>query len=137
MKGFLGTLVTGIGMVLLIFMAYYGREFTDLFARDSHIIMGNLSNSLFLVGLVTFFVSLIMLTNASDIFIAFGYTVRYTLRAIFGGRRRNTYMQYYDYLKQKRRDKDERSGSVALTAFFMSIAMISVSLYIAYNLAVI
>ncbi len=129
MKGFLGTLIVGIGMVLLLFMVFYGREFNELWDFSSRYAMDNLSNSLFLVGLVTFCLSLVMLTNAANIFLAVGYTVK----AFFARRRHGTYMEYYDYLKQKRRDQSDRTGPIAATAFFMSIAMISVSLYIAYS----
>ncbi len=130
MKGFLGTIVVGIGTVLLLFMVFYGRDFSDIWNVSNRFAMDNLSNSLFLVGLVAFCMSLAMLTNATDIFLAFGYT----FRALIARRRRSgSYMEYYDYLKEKRSNQRDRSGPIALTAFFMSIAMISLSLYIAYN----
>ena len=116
MKKFLITTGTALGISLGIHLIAFGREFTTR----------SISDTVFIVGIMMFFISLTSITGAGKIFTTFGYAIR----SVFG-RQHKKYDNLYDYHQAK--DKN-RIGSYGLPMFLIGVIMVAISLILAFNI---
>lgn|GEM_PF-2339376 len=115
MKRFLITLLITLAIVSTVHVLFNG--FT--------IGYDTASDSLFIVGIFMFFISIIAMTDATKVFISFGYQVK----SLFGKFRKQhrSYLEYYQ-------DKSKGSvGQAGVNGFIISIIYIAVSVYLAYQ----
>lgn len=83
------------------------------------------SDSLFIVGIFMFFISIIAMTDATKVFISFGYQIK----SLFGKFRKEhrSYLEYYQ-------DKSKGSvGQTGVNGFIISIIYIVTSVILAYQ----
>lgn len=117
MKKLLGILLISGGLIVIILEFYYNREYSLM----------NVSNTLFLIGMPLFFLSIIMITNAVEAFVAIGYTFKKVYRRIRGF---EGLPSFYDY-KTERLPADTTSFGIA--GLLVSGSYLAVSMYIAYT----
>ncbi|MFH5882195.1 DUF3899 domain-containing protein [Liberiplasma polymorphum] len=109
-------LITFVISILLVLLTQY-LFFENAFTHES------MSNSLFIIGLMMFFISLIIVTDAGKIFMIVSYSFKSVMK-----RDDFRYKSYYDYMKDKEREE------MTPYAFQMMIAGITY-LIIAYIFA--
>jgi hypothetical protein len=102
----------------LLHLAVYGTYFT----------LTNVSNALFVVGVVVFLPTIVALTSAFEVFHGFRYVARVLMSPSF----RREYPHYKDY-------KDERKGKVNAAVFveamISSLVLIVVAGILAFQVA--
>ena len=106
-------ILTGL-IVLALLVTYYENRFD----------LKDISDALFVVGIFTFFMSLISITDASKIFYGMGYT--------FGnmfGRRNRKKTSFYDYAQAKNKKRDNPLG---ISMLLVGVLYIGVSVYIGF-----
>lgn len=79
----------------------------------------SVSNSMFVVGIVMFFLSLIVITGAGNLFQTLTYGFKYLFR-----RKTAPYKSYYDYVEER---KNRPKTHYALHVFILSIGYIVIS----------
>ena len=84
----------------------------------------NVSDALFVVGLLLFFLSLIAITDAARVFMSFAYTFKNLFKS-----HREKYTNFYDYSQAKK----DNTSSFGLSTLFISIVFIVAAALIASN----
>ncbi len=115
MKRFLLTLLITSTIVALVHVLFNG--FTIRYDTAS--------DSLFIVGIFMFFISIIAMTDATKVFISFGYQIK----SMFG-KFRKEHRSYHEYYQ----DKSKGSvGQAGVNGFIISIIYIVTSVILAYQ----
>ncbi|MFP4078215.1 MAG: DUF3899 domain-containing protein [Candidatus Izemoplasmataceae bacterium] len=118
MKKFLVVLVASGALVFLILHFYYGSIY------DSYNPL-SIANSLFLIGLPLFFISIILITNLSELFVPLSFT----FKKLFN-RRTMASITLFDY----KRERDTHNlTAVGIAALIVSSIYIAIALYISYT----
>ena len=117
MKKFLGILLISGAMVVLILELYYDRAYTFM----------NVSNALFLIGMPLFFLSIIFITNAVEVFVAIGYTFKKVYHRLRGY---GALPSYYDFKTER---EPANLTSFGIAGLLVSIGYLAVAFYIAYT----
>lgn len=110
MKNFLLALTAGGLMVFLL-------TITD--AVWGHPLIIQISNALFVVGIFLFFIGLIMLSAATDIFISFGYTFKVMFR-----RDKLEQKDFHDYSQARQKERGKYYG---ISIFLVGIIFVAVA----------
>ncbi len=124
MKKFLITLLVSLAIIFMVQHFAFGqpvRELPNVLTNRSYRI--DMANSMGIVGIIMFYISLISITNASRAFISIGFAVK----SIFV-RYRRKYSDYYDYAEKKREERGE--SSIGFYSLFISIVYIIVALWL-------
>lgn len=114
MKQFIKTIIVSL---ILIFLAHY-------FIFDFEFTEDAISNAIFLVGIMMFFLGLMLITNAPRIFMIFTYSVKQVF-----SRKNFPYKSFYDYYAEKEKDP---VTPYAVPILVMSIIYLGISLILAY-----
>lgn len=115
MKRFFLTLLITFSIVAIIHVLFNG--FTIRYDTAS--------DSLFIVGIFMFFISIIAITDAKKVFISFGYQVK----SMFG-KFRKEHRNYLEYYQEKSKGS---VGQAGVNGLIISIIYIVVSVILAYQ----
>ncbi len=115
-----------ISAVLIVFFVSLNiTENYDRWSFEDPLFVRSLADIMFLVGLIMFLFSIIIVTGASDVFIAIGYTFKNIFR-----RHRVKYGTYHDYMKS--RQDDEGTKMTGISPLIISIIYLSIAFYLSY-----
>ncbi|GEM_PF-4270729 len=106
-------------MGVFIFFLY-----TGVFENDPRYV--RLSNAFFLPGIILFFISIVVVTNASNVFMS----VTFTFKKIFSRRYRDQRSTYFDYVQARRQKKKRRY--IGVPSLLISLALLVVAGIFAY-----
>lgn len=99
-KRFILTIAMVIGFSLIIIAWRFNGNFTLI----------NIVDATFIVGIITFFMGLVLLTNAFEIMRSMGYT----LKMLMTPRLKRQYENFYDYSQANKKHKEKTTGIPAL-----------------------
>jgi len=109
---------TGIIVMILLVTLY-----------ESRFNLKDIADAIFVVGIFTFFLSLISVTDASKIFYGMGYTFGNFYRSVI--LRQKARNSFYEYAQKKNKQKDNPLG---VSMMIVGVVYIAVSVYIGFNL---
>jgi hypothetical protein len=66
----------------------------------------NILDAAFIVGIITFFIGLLIYSNATDVF----KTTGFVFRQILSSRFKNQYQNYYAFAQEKKKQKEKTAG---------------------------
>ncbi len=113
MKKFIIALLISLACVFIIHLTLFDNAYS----------YQSLSNALFVVGIFMFFIGLIIITEASKMFLIIGYSFKAFIK-----RKEFKYKSYYDYMKEKQKEK---TTPYALQMFIISIGYLVTSYILA------
>ena len=108
-KRFLITLGSAALLSYLLILTRFDNEFIKI----------NILDATFVVGMVYFFMGLLTVTNATQVFRSTGFA----LKNLFSPRRSVRHLSFYDYKQQKEKDNDKTTGIPAIVVGFLIIMM--------------
>jgi len=114
MRNFMISLILSISAAVLIVVVAFEQNFSIRYVSDA----------MFIVGLVMFFLGIIMMTGAAGIFIAAGYTFK-----SFFSRKRKTHASFYEYMVETQKEKGAYDG---VATFTNGVIFLSIAFYLAY-----
>lgn len=79
--------------------------------------MINIVDATFIVGILTFFLGLLMLTNATQVLKSTGFV----LKQRFSRKLRSQYLDYYAYAKEHEKKREKTTGLPMLTIGFIMV----------------
>lgn len=100
-KRFILTTMFVVGASWLILALRFNHEYSLI----------NIIDATFIVGICTFFLGLILLTNAFEIMRSMGYTIK----LMFTPKMNKQYKAFYDYAQETKKDREKTTGIPALT----------------------
>ncbi len=115
-----------ISFALIVF--FVSTDLTQTFDRWSFndaLFVRSVAETMFIVGLIMFFIGIVMVTGASEIFIAIGFTFKNIFK-----RHRVKYESYYQYMKEQKDEEGSKMTGVA--PLIISIIYLSITLYLSY-----
>lgn len=112
-KGFVTNLIFSASIVAIFLYTYF----------DGDMKTQNISDALFVIGLFMFFMGLISMTKAREVFIGFKYTFKTRFSRKFDKSK-----SYYDYSAEQKKNSTEVLG---IPMFIIGIIYIAVSYYLA------
>lgn len=95
-KQFLLTIIAEIVLSFAIIVLFMNRVFD----------VKTILDATFIVGIITFFIGLIIFSNASEILKSTGYV----FKTIFSSRFKSQYHNYYAYKAEKQKEKEKLAG---------------------------
>lgn len=113
MKRFIIALLGSLLCIYLVHLIFFDNAYT----------LKSLSNAFFIVGLVMFFLSLIAISNAKNLFLV----VSYSFKSFFK-RHDSKHKSYYDYASDNRK---KGISPFALQIFIISIGILTISFVLA------
>jgi hypothetical protein len=113
-KRYLNTIAIALVLAYILHIIVYRFSYT----------LKTVSDVLFFVGILMFFISLLSISGANKVFITLGYS----FRSIFG-RQHKKYDNLYDYTQAKDKKKLGKYGNPMI---FVGIIMVIASLILAY-----
>lgn len=120
MKRLLVVLVASGALVFAVLHFYYGTIFEDPYASPLAI-----ADSLFLIGLPLFFISIILITNLSELFVPLSFT----FKKLFN-RRSMSSVTLFDY----KRERDASNfTAIGIAALIVSVIYIVIAMVISYT----
>ena len=116
-KQFIFTII-GVGLFSAIIMALrFGNDYSDIL---------NILDATFIVGIITFFLGLLMFTNATQVLKSTGFV----LKQRFSNKFRTKYMDFYTYDKENEKKKERITG---LPILLVGLTVVIVDLIISIN----
>ncbi len=112
-KGFVSNLVFSASIIAIFLFTYYEGDLKTQ----------NISDALFVIGLFMFFMGLISVSKAREVFIGFKYTFKTRFSKKF-----DKSMSYYDYSSEQKKNNTEVLG---IPMFIVGVIYIAVSYYLA------